>query len=248
MRLVFRGQTGLRPDELANIARLLKERTYDDDPRWLEELAARIQDAFQQRGYFRPLVEDPRYRQLAGTPMEKRFAVNMSVDAGVRYRLNRIDIRNGSQFSHGELRAFLPIYDGDIFDTHAIQRGLENLRRAYGRKGFVNFSLIPSFDMDERQALITLILDFEEGRQFQLGQVKILGLDPALAQRLLHESGLERGNVFDTSLLEKFFERNKLILPRDAAPDNDTQRHIDEQAGTVDITMDFRRCPQLPER
>jgi outer membrane protein assembly factor BamA len=246
--LDFRGQTALAPEELTQIARALEAHTYVDDPRWLEELAARIQDAFQQRGFFKSLVEEPRSRQLAGTPIERRFAVSMSVDAGARYRLNRIDFRNSTQFSYDKLRAFLPIYDGDLFDTHAIQGGLENLRKAYGVKGFLNFSMVPSFNIDEPHALITLILDLAEDKPFRLGQVKILGFSPALAQKLLQDSGLAPGAIFDASLVDKFFESNKLILPKDADPVEDTHRLINEGTGTVDITMNFRMCPVLSGR
>ncbi len=248
VRLVFRGQTGLPRQELAQIARSLKDRTYDDNSSWLEELAVRIQDAFQQRGYFKPFVEYPRPRQLLGSRTERRFAVNVLVDAGNRYRLNRIDIRNGTQFAYAEARAFFHIHDGDIFDTHAIQQGIEDMRKAYQTRGFLNFASVPSLVIDEDRAFINLLLDLEEGQQFRLGHVKILGLDPLISQKLLHESGLEPGNIFDASRLDEFFRRNKLILPRDAAPEEDTERVMDEQTGTVVLTMDFRTCPRLLKR
>jgi outer membrane protein assembly factor BamA len=243
--VTFLGKPALPPKDLAQIAKSLTERSYGDGPTWMEEVSARVQDAWQQRGYFKANVENPRVHVLAGTPHGKRFAVSVSVDAGPLYRLNRIDFLHGTQFSDAEVRAFLPISDGDSFDTHAIQQGLENLRKAYGMTGFINFSSAPSWDIDEHRALITLILELSEGKPFRFGQIKVLGLDPLVAKRLLFESGLETGSIFNPSLVDRFFERNRHILPSDALPEEDTQRVIDEQSGTVDMTMDLRGCPLL---
>ncbi len=59
VRLVFRGQTGLPRQELAQIARSVKKQPFLDAgaATMLWELRDRIQDAWQQRGYFKPLVE-----------------------------------------------------------------------------------------------------------------------------------------------------------------------------------------------
>ena len=241
--LSLEGNTALAPDELSAIARSLTSRTYDDDPTWIRELQERIQDEWQHRGFFRAHVEGPRAVLQAETSSERRFAVKAVIDAGKVYRLDRIDFLHNSQFSSGELRAMFPIQDGDTFDTHQFQRGLENVRKAYGTKGFINFSVLPAFSIDDKNALIPVALEIEEGKRYSFGRIEILGLEPPLAQRLLRESGIETGAVFDVSLWDKFLEQNKTLLPHDAAPESDTLRRLDEQQGTVDVTIDFRRCP-----
>jgi outer membrane protein assembly factor BamA len=114
-------------------------------------------------------------------------------------------------------------------------------------RGFVNITPVPRFNIDELHTTGTLALELDEGKQFRFGQIKVLGLDSALAEKLLHESGLEPGRIFDTSLVSKFFARNRDILPADASPFEDTERQLDERNGTVDIAIDVRGCPQLPE-
>jgi len=247
--LTFRGQTAIPPDQLSQIAQPLTERRYDDDSRWREELNEGITDAWQHLGYFKAIATEARVRQLnEGTPLEKRVAVSVVVDAGRLYRLDRMTFANGTQFSAGELRAFFPLQDGDVFDTRALQQGLENVRKAYGARGFVTFTLIPTFAIDDSRGLVTLNLDMDEGKQFRFGEVKVLGLDPGLAKALLHQSGLETGNIFNWALPEKFLKDNVLILPQDANSKEDIQRRVNEEQATVDITMDFRGCPTLSDR
>lgn len=247
-KLTFRGQTAIPPDQVKQITQSLTERTYNDDSQWLRELSARIKDAWQHLGYFKFAAEDPRTLQLAETPLEKRIALSVTVDAGRLYRLDKMTFAGGTQFSPGEVRAFFPIQDGDVFDTHALQQGLENLRRAYGARGFINFTAVPSFAIDDSHGLIALNLDFDEGKQFHFGEVKVLGVNQGLAQALLRQSGLERGNIFNWALLEKFSKDNVLVLPKDAGRLEDvTQRSVNEEQATIDLTMDFRGCPQVPE-
>jgi len=173
--------------------------------------------------------------------------VSISVDAQQLYKLGRIAYANNTAFSHAELRSFFPIEDGDTFDTHKLQQGLEAMRNAYGVKGFINMAPIPKFDIDDYHGTLTLTVDLDEGKQFRLGQITVHGMDPALAEKLLHESGVQAGAFFDFSLVRRFFERNRDILPGDAEPFRDTVRLLDEMNGTVDLTIDVFRCSQLNE-
>jgi outer membrane protein assembly factor BamA len=245
-RLIFRGQTTLPPSELRLIAKSLTEKSYSDSE-LLEELPERIRDAWQHRGYFKVVVGEPLVRQLAAPPGEQRVAVSISVDAEQLYKLGRIAYAHNTAFSYEVLRSFFPIEDGDTFDTHKLQEGIEALRKAYAVKGFINMTPIPEFDIDELHSTLTVTLELAEGKQFRLGQMTVHGMDPALAAKLLHESGLQAGAFFDFSLVRTFFERNRDILPADADPFRDTVSRYDETNGTVDLTIDVFQCSQLNE-
>jgi len=245
-RLVFRGQTMLPLSELRLIAKSLTEQSYSDSE-LLEELPESIRDAWQQRGYFKVIVGDPLVRQLTSAHGEQRVAVSISVDAQQLYKLGRIGYAHNSAFSSAELRSFFPIEDGDSFDTHKLQEGIETMRKAYALKGFLYLAPIPEFDIDELHSTLTVTLELDEGKQFRLGQITVHGMDPALAERLLHESGLEAGTIFDPWLVSKFFERNRGILPADADPFRDTVSRFDQATGIVDLTIDVFQCSQLNE-
>jgi outer membrane protein assembly factor BamA len=107
---------------------------------------------------------------------------------------------------------------------------------------------VPAFQLDEKCSLISLIIDLDEGKQFRFGQIKILGLDPELSRTLLAESGMQPGKFFDFSIVDKFFLKNRQVLPSDANFAEDMQLAIDEQEGSVQVTFDFRGCPELADR
>ncbi len=51
-----------------------------------------------------------------------------------------------------------------------------------------------------------------------------------------------RAKVYNTSLVEQFFQENAGLLPAGANPENQIARKIDGREGTVALILDFRAC------
>jgi len=245
-RVTFIGETALDAKELNGIARSLEQWAYAD-PDWTHEVAERARAEWQNRGYFWATTQSTDAKQLSETSNEKHVWLTISVKARQRYRLAGISFRGNTVLSSSELRAIFPIEDGDILDVEKIQQGMESFRKAYSQKGFVNVVPVPSLITDNASSAISLTLEVDEGKKFAFNQVKVLGLDAQLAQKLLQESGLEKGKTFNPWLLDKFVQRNQTLLPQDADPASDIARKWNDNDGTVDITMDFRRCAAPPK-
>jgi outer membrane translocation and assembly module TamA len=244
--VTFIGETALDAKELADIAKSLEEHVYQDSE-WTHELAERARAEWQNRGYFKALVKTTDPKLLSETPDGKDLSLTISVNAGRRYRLASMSFQDNNVFSSSELRAMFPIEVGYVVDVRKIQQGLESIRKAYSVKGFVNVAAIPTFAIDDASSTISVMFEFDEGKKFAFNQIKVLGLDPQLAQTLLRESGLEKGKTFDPWLLDNFIQRNRALLPQNAAAESDIYRKFNDNDGTIDITMDFRRCAASPK-
>ena len=65
----------------------------------------------------------------------------MPIDEGDRYTLGGITFKNNKAVQNiRALRAIFPIKDGEVFSKEKIAKGLENLRKAYGQLGYINFT------------------------------------------------------------------------------------------------------------
>jgi outer membrane protein insertion porin family len=248
-RIAFKGNVGLSASELQRIARSLQKTTWDDGSDWLQEIQGRLADAWRRQGYFQQKVRVEE-RELAHNDQAIDAGLIVHVDAGRQYRLEEIHFLNGKQFPEEQMRQAFPIRGGDVFDTHKIQRGLEHLRKLYGDKGFINFTAAPDTQIDQKLRRISLNIDIEEGKQFRISSVKVVGLDSNLASRLLEQSKLRTGEIFSSSNLEEFFRRNKAVLPPDVIPEDDTQRIVNDAGGTVALQMNlvrFQGCPKLED-
>ena len=115
-------------------------RTYDSTK--LSEDAERVRYYYQTKGYFKALVGDPKtqihdtsgvrwYFPFKSSP-GKAVDITMPVEEGQRYRLKEITFTGNKAVTNTKaLRSLFKIKDGDIFDTEAIRKGLESLRKAY---------------------------------------------------------------------------------------------------------------------
>ncbi|HET6935770.1 MAG TPA: POTRA domain-containing protein, partial [Candidatus Angelobacter sp.] len=133
-------------------------RTFDASK--LEEDAERVRGALQHRGYFKAVVQDPqtKLRTIEGgfhiPPFQKRPAkvmdINIPLEEGPKFRLKAITFKNNKAITNTALlRTLFPIKDGATFDTMQVGKGIENLRKAYGEIGYINFAAVPSTDIDE---------------------------------------------------------------------------------------------------
>ena len=54
-------------------------------------------------------------------------------------------------------------------------KGLENLRKAYGELGDINFSAVPEQSIDEEKKTVSLEIDVDEGKQFSVRRIEFTG-------------------------------------------------------------------------
>jgi outer membrane protein insertion porin family len=200
----------------------------------VEELA---QLAWQDRGYFSVQVQGDA-KILTSSPINQRIAVGLHINEGPRYRLARTIFQNNRAIANTQaLRNLFPIKDGEIFRREAVAKGLEDVRRVYGEYGYVNAALTPNFQVHEATQTISLDVDFHQGWQFYITQIRAVGLDDVTSANLLCDFRLQRGSAYNQRLAEFFFR-----LPAGVSAFSRIHLDIDEREGTVAITFDARRC------
>ena len=173
----------------------------------LDEDAERVRDALQHEGYFKAIVEDPqtKLRDTSGgmhIPFTKGkggkvMDITIALTEGAKYKLKTITFKNNKAIQDtSKLRALFPIKDGDTFDTHLLQKGTENLRKAYGTLGFINFAAVPTFDIDDENKLITVNIDADEGKSFSVRRIEFQGNTTTRDRVIRRELLVQEGQVF----------------------------------------------------
>ncbi len=172
----------------------------------LDELAERVRCAFQEHGYFKVQVADPVLPEAEEIVTKAVVPVPLVVSPGEKYRLRSIMFSSPATFSSSLLRASFPINDGDIFNREKIALGLENLRKLYGQKGYVDFSAVPNTDVDDLEHTIGLKIDLDEGVLYYTGNLVVRGVEsePGSRQRLLTSWKKYQGQVYDWRILGQF--------------------------------------------
>jgi outer membrane protein insertion porin family len=226
-------------------------RTYDATK--LDEDTERVRNEYQNRGYFKMnIVGEPKteihdtghagaHVPLLQGGKGKSVDITMIVDEGERYTLGGITFKNNKAVQNVRaLRSLFPIKDGDVFSKEKIAKGLENLRKAYGQLGYINFTSIPDTRFDDDKKLIYLDVDVDEGKAFYVRRIEFQGNTTTRDKVIRREIALEEGNVYNAHLWEMSLLRlNQLGYFDQLKPDdpNATIRQLDEKDGLVDLTL-----------
>ncbi len=136
------------------------------------------------------------------------------------------------------LRAQFPTKDGELFNATAIGKGLDNLRKAYGSLGYINFTAVPTPRIDDAKHLVYLDIDIDEGKAFTVSRIEFQGntitRDRVIRRELLIEEGQPyNSNSWESSLLRL----NQLDYFDPLKVDQDTETHPDNETGTVSLLL-----------
>jgi outer membrane protein insertion porin family len=225
-------------------------KTYDATK--LNEDVERVRAEYQNRGYFKVLVQDPKteihdtghtgfHVPLLQKGLGKSVDITMPIEEGDRYKLGSITFKNNKAIhSEKALRSLFPIKDGEVFSREKIAKGLENLRKAYGEFGYINFTSVPDTKFDDEKKLVNLEIDVDEGKQFYVRRIEFEGNTTTRDKVIRREIALEEGQIYNSRLWEfSLLRLNQLGYFDQLKPDdpNTTDRHLDEKNGSVDLTL-----------
>ena len=234
----FLGSLQMRISEQQQIADSVKRKTHGTSLEGVtEEALERARAGWQDLGYFKVQVT-AETKPLTSSPVNQRIAMSVHVDEGQRYNLKGIRFKNNKAISRVDiLRGLFPIADGEIFSREKIATGLENLRKAYGELGYINFTSVPDTRFDDENRLISLVIDVDEGKQFRIGSVNVQGVDESLREDLLKTFGV--GQIYSSSLWEASLLKYAGMF---CDCPNREQLRSDAKSGIVMLTLDFRPC------
>jgi TonB family protein len=244
VQLSFEGDLQLPTADRDRIAAMVKQRTYSGslDAATAEALEL-IRSAWQNDGYIKVQVSDDA-KVLTSTPLAERIALDVHVFEGQQYRLGGITFKNNKAISNVHaLRDQFPIKDGDLFDREKIAEGLDALRKAYGQLGYINLTSIPETVFDDVNRLIYLEIEFDEGREFYISGINILGVDELAVQRATQNLLVKPGDVYNQRLVDLSLQTQLSSLPADVPIESHVHLEPNERAGTVAVTIDLRQCP-----
>ncbi|HEX6732709.1 MAG TPA: POTRA domain-containing protein, partial [Pyrinomonadaceae bacterium] len=169
------------------------------------------------------------------------YEVSFAVDEGTLYRLNKIKIEGAEVFTEDEIRARFGLRDGDIAKGNSISKWLfEDLNKAYGELGYVEYTAEVSPTFKQEQGLVDLKIEIDEGKRFTLRSINFVGeliKDVNLRELLT----LQTGDVYNHRLFQESIARlnsTGLFLPVDV--DRDVEFAKDQESAFLQIFIKMK--------
>jgi outer membrane protein insertion porin family len=224
-------------------------RTFDASK--LDEDTDRVRQAYRDRGYFKAQTSDPttHVRDAGGLnpftlrPSKgKRIDILMPVDEGERYRLGGITFKGNKAITNTRaLRAQFAQKDGEYFNATMFGKGMEQLRKAYGEQGYINFVGNPVPRVDDAKKLIYLDIDIDEGKPFYVSRIEFTGNTITRDKVIRRELLLEEGQLYNNRLWELSILRlNQLNYFETLKADQDSESRQNADEGTVDLLLKLK--------
>jgi outer membrane protein assembly factor BamA len=130
--------------------------------------------------------------------------VTVPIDEGTVYSWAKSEWNGNQSLSATELSAALGMKTGEVADGTKIDAGLKDVRKAYGRKGYLVVRIKESSEFDDSAHWVSYQFAVSEGSQYHMGNLVINGLAPDLTQELKQNWTLQSGTVFDESYVDDF--------------------------------------------
>jgi outer membrane protein assembly factor BamA len=193
---------------------------------------------YLSRGYLKAQFSDSQAKIVSDGP---RTVVDVSfpVKPGLQYRVADVRWAGFSAFPVDKLQALIHLKAGQPANGVQLDSDLEAVQKLYGTKGYLTAYVKPVPAFDDSGATVAYELNVTEGDQFRMGELSVDGIDPAAADKLIAQWQIKKGDIFDDSYLQRFFQvmyhdiglsRSYSVVPK---------QNVDRQSKTVNVALHF---------
>jgi outer membrane protein assembly factor BamA len=164
---------------------------------------------YQNHAYLRAHFEDPQVAFLPGSNDSDPGSVKLifTVVPGLLYVWHGADWGGIAAYSAADLDQALGMKEGDPAALDAITGGMEKVRDAYGKKGYIFASLVASRSFDDPAHQVHYSFQIKEGSKFHMGLFAVTVFDDKTAERISKSWQLKEGEAFDTSYYKAFIRK-----------------------------------------
>ncbi|HEX8338214.1 MAG TPA: POTRA domain-containing protein, partial [Pyrinomonadaceae bacterium] len=208
---------------------------------------------YHERGYLRATFGPPKVTPEA-SPECKGVSVAMSVDEGSIYVWDKAVWEGIEGLTPQELDVALGMRSKEVANAVKIAKGLGNVRKAYGRKGYIAARVRPETEFNDEARSVSYRFRVTEGAQYHMGDLTITGLDEAATNNLRGRWRLLHREVYDEGYIEEFVRKSVPEFQRDAARAGTafpalkvvSKATPDHDKRVVHVTLDIKRDTAQP--
>lgn len=206
---------------------------------------------YADQGYLKAHFGEPRVEQVGkvGTWVPlfghkgQGLKIVIPIDEGRQYRAEEIKVEDNTEFTADEIKSVIGLKSGDVIKGYSvINKGLENLKKLYGSRGYIQFSADPNLDFHEDpndptkgSANVTFVI--EEGKQYTLRRLEFIGNTFTRDNVLRREVLLNEGERYNEQMWDLSVLRLNQLGYFDQVKKEDATINTNEKEGQVDLTL-----------
>jgi outer membrane protein assembly factor BamA len=179
----------------------------------------------------------------ASDPNIARVVVIAPIEPGPVYTLESAILSGYSAISAEDLHAMVDVKPGKPANGMTIKASWVRIEEAYAKLGYLDATVKPEADFDDKGARVIYSARIKEGPQYRMGQLVLTGLSTEGERRIRNAWRIQPGAIFDQSIYEDFLTNGiKEAFAGLPFHYDKVGRFLqkDPQAANVDVLLDFQ--------
>ncbi|MCB1068457.1 MAG: outer membrane protein assembly factor BamA, partial [Simkania sp.] len=200
--------SGLSNKEQSAILELIQTKKYNFFTSWLTGRGTYHEEALEQdkliivnylqnQGY-----ADARVNIQTKEDENGRLEIYINAVKGEKYHFGSIGIQGNVLLNQQQIERVMLIKDGSIFSPEKLRDSIQNVKDLYGKDGYIEANINYVLHLSPSEPVYSVDIQIEEGEQFRIGLIRVLGNVSTNKNVILRESLLVPGEVFDSRRLK----------------------------------------------
>jgi outer membrane protein insertion porin family len=220
----FRLKEVVRTAESGLLSFLQSNNIYDPDR--IEADRELLRRFYLKHGYIDVRILAP---SVEFDPAARGFVVKFIIEEGEQFRVGTVDVRsNVRALDPGLVRSRLRVSPGEIFNTEAVEKSVEDMTIEAARQGFAFVAVRPRADRDSQTRTVNLAFTIEDGSRVYIETINIRGNIRTRDHVIRREFDVAEGDPYNRALVARaerrlknlsYFKEVKISTEPGSAPD-----------------------------
>ncbi|MCP5508890.1 MAG: outer membrane protein assembly factor BamA [Chlamydiales bacterium] len=131
-----------------------------------------------------------------------KLIIVITADRGDEFHFGEITFCGNKLYTDSQIQDIFTIHDGDPYSPDALRDTVQNIKDLYGQRGYIDTSVSYQLYLMPDEPVYNVQFDIDEGEQYRVGLVRVLGNVSTETRVILHQTNLVPGEVFDSNKLK----------------------------------------------
>src|SRR5262249_51382779 len=180
-------------------------------------------------------------------PGRNGFVIKFIIEEGDQFRVGTVDVRsNVRALDPSQVRSRLRVSPGEVFNTEAVEKTVEDMTIEAARQGFALVQVRPRADRDSQSHTVNLAFAIEDGARVYIEQINIRGNIRTRDHVIRREFDVAEGDPYNRALIARaerrlknlsYFKEVKINTEPGSAPDRVIINVVVEEQSTGEFSV-----------
>ena len=220
----FRLKEVVRTAESGLLSFLQSNNIYDPDR--IEADRELLRRFYLKHGYIDVRIMAP---TVEFDPGARGFVIKFLIEEGEQFRVGTVDVRsNVRALDPGLVRSRLRVSPGEVFNTEAVEKTVEDMTIEAARQGFAFVAVRPRADRESQARTVNLSFTIEDGSRVYIEAINVRGNIRTRDHVIRREFDVAEGDPYNRALIARaerrlknlsYFKDVKISTEPGSAPD-----------------------------